>query len=54
MLNFVRGGRTAFIDGVSYDAAGYRNAVATILKVISNTASLMTDDRRVEINVPHQ
>ncbi len=54
MLNFVRGGRTAFNDGVSYDAAGYRNAVATILKVISNSASLMKDGRRVEIIVPHQ
>ncbi len=54
MLNFVRGGRTAFNDGVSYGAAGYRNAIATILKVIGNSASLMKDDRRVEINVPHQ
>jgi hypothetical protein len=54
MLNFVRGGRTAFVDGVSYDAKGYRNAVATILKVISESASLMNDNRRVEINVPHQ
>jgi hypothetical protein len=54
MLNFVRGGRTAFNDGVSYGAADYRNAVATILKVIDMDSSLMSDDRRVEIYVPHQ
>ena len=54
MLNFVRGGRTAFNDGVSYGAAGYRNAVATILKVIDSNSPLMSDDRRVEIYVPHQ
>jgi hypothetical protein len=54
MLNFVRGGRTAFNDSVSYGAADYRNAVATILKVIDMDPSLMRDDRRVEIYVPHQ
>lgn len=54
MLNFVRGGRTAFNDGVSYGAADYRNAVATILKVIGNSLSLMNNGRRVEIYVPHQ
>lgn len=54
LLNFVRGGRTAFNDGVSYDAAGYRNAVATTIRVIDMDPSLMRDDRRVEINVPHQ
>ena len=53
MLNFVRGGRTAFNDGVSYGVANYRNAVATILKLFDEFPSLMTDDRRVEINVPH-
>lgn len=53
MLNFVRGGYTAFNDGVSYGAADYRNAVATILKVIDIYPSLMFDRRRVEINVPH-
>lgn len=54
MLNFVRGGRTAFNDGVSYGAADYRDAVATILKVFDMFPALMTDDRRVEIYVPHQ
>jgi len=54
MLNFVRGGRAAFNDGVSYGAVDYRNAVATILKVIDMFPSLMSDDRRVEIYVRHQ
>ena len=54
MLNFVRGGRTAFNDGVSYGAAGYRNAVATILKVFGTDSALMSDDRRVEVKVPHK
>ena len=54
MLNFVRGGRDAFNDGVSYGATDYRNAVATILRVIDMTPSLMKDDRRVEIYVPYQ
>ena len=54
MLNFVRGGSTAFADGVSYDAVGYRNAVATILMLIDKFPSLMYDDRRVDINVKYQ
>lgn len=53
LLNFVRGGRTAFKDGVSYGAAEYRNAVATILKVIESSSFVMNDDRRVEVYVPH-
>ena len=53
MLNFVRGGATAFNDGVSYGAVDYRNAVATICKVIDIHPSLMFDSRRVAINVPY-
>ncbi|MGE5345473.1 MAG: hypothetical protein ACM3JH_05915 [Acidithiobacillales bacterium] len=53
LLNFVRGGRTAFNDGVSFGAADYRNAVATGLRNIDRYPSLMWDDRRVEMNVPH-
>jgi hypothetical protein len=41
-------------DGVSYGAADYRDAVATILKVFDMVPALMTDNRRVEIYVPHQ
>ncbi len=54
VLNFVRGGAAAYKDGVSYDAANYRNAVATALKLISDDYSLMSDDRRIEMNVAHQ
>jgi hypothetical protein len=53
LLNFVRGGRQAFNDGTSYGAEDYRNAVATILRAIDRFPPLMTDDRRVEIYVPH-
>jgi hypothetical protein len=53
MLNFVRGGRTAFKDGVSYGVSDYRNAVATILKVFDSDNSLLGDERRVEIYVKH-
>lgn len=52
-LNFVRGGRTAFLDGVSYGAYEYRNAVASILGAFAKDPSLVADGRRVECAVPH-
>ena len=52
-LNFVRGGRDAFNDGVSYGAADYRCAVATALKLIDMYPALMSDDRRVEMDVKY-
>ena len=51
-LNYIRGGYTAFQDGSSYGAAGYRNAIETIYNQIAADSSLETDGRRVEINVP--
>lgn len=57
MLDFVRGGRTAFegkAQGVAFEAADYRNAVATILKVIDMSPALMSDDHRVAIHVPYK
>jgi len=48
----VRGGSTAFRDGVSYGAATYRNAILTIYNQIAKDQSLQKDDRRVEVNVP--
>jgi hypothetical protein len=54
MLNFVRGGRKGFDTGEAFGAADYRNAVATILKVIDMSPDLMSDDRRVAIYVPHK
>jgi hypothetical protein len=52
-LNFVRGGYTAWQDGVSYDVWGYRRALATILKLMDAEPAILKDDRRVEIIVPY-
>lgn len=51
LLNYVRGGYTAFQDGTSYGAGEYRNAIRTIYNVISNDTSLMWDDRRVQTDL---
>jgi len=51
-LNYIRGGYTAFQDGSSYGAAGYRNAIVTIYNQIADDKSFETDGRRVEVNVP--
>jgi hypothetical protein len=48
MLNFVRGGSTGYADGVSYGAAGDRNAVATGVRLIDGDPNLLTDDRHIE------
>lgn len=48
-LNFQRGGYTAFLDGQSYRADEYANAIATMYNEIANDLSLETDDRRIEI-----
>lgn len=53
LLNFVRGGRRGFEDGVSYDCYGYRNTIATMLRVIDAQPAVMWDDRRVEIDLAH-
>lgn len=52
-LNFVRGGRTGFTDGVSYGAGEYRSTIATILSVIDLHPALLTDGCRVEISLAH-
>lgn len=53
LLNFVRGGRTGFQDHHSYDCAGYRRTIATMLKLIDADPSLLTDNRRIEIELRH-
>lgn len=50
-LNFQRGGRTAFNDGTSYGARDYRNSIATIYNKIAQDQALMSDGRRVEVNL---
>jgi hypothetical protein len=52
-LNYQRGGSTAFADGVSYGAADYRNAIATIYQQMAVDPNLESDGRRVEIDVQH-
>ena len=52
-LNFVRGGRTAFVDGISYGAQDYRNVISTITNAILSDPALRTDSRRVEIYLEH-
>jgi hypothetical protein len=52
-LNYVRGGYDAWKDGVSYGAAGYRQAVATAVKLMDEWPNLAADDLRIEMHVPH-
>lgn len=52
-LNFVRGGRKGFIDGVSFGASDYRSTIATILSLVDKHPSLLTDCNRVNIILPH-
>lgn len=53
LLNFVRGGRTAYYDKTSYGAEQYRNTIAKITDIIKNDVNLLTDSRRVEIFLEH-
>ncbi len=53
LLNFVRGGRTAFLDGVSFDAFGYREVVASLLNAFAGDARLLYDARRVDCPLRH-
>ena len=53
LLNFVRGGRRGFSDGVSYGCRDYRNTVATICNLICRDRGLMEDSLRIEIDLYH-
>jgi hypothetical protein len=53
LLDFQRGGRTGFQDGVSYGCASYRNAIGMSYNLIMADPSLLTDSRRVAISVNH-
>lgn len=53
-LDFHRGGRTGYDDGVSYDCVGYRTAIATMLPLLIDYLTLASsDDRRIDISTPH-
>lgn len=53
LLNYVRGGWTAFQDGVSYGADAYRRTIATLMYVIDTAPDLMHDGRRAEVHLEH-
>lgn len=42
-----------FEDHVSYGCADYRRTVATVLAQIDQDPALITDDRRVEVDLVH-
>jgi hypothetical protein len=52
-LNFVRGGRTGFADGVSYGVYDFRNSIKSMAYAIQRDQGLMWDDRRVEVYLQH-
>jgi len=52
-LNYVRGGYTAWQDGVSYGAPAYRKTIATIMSVIDKNPALLTNDKRVAVFLGH-
>lgn len=51
-LDFVRGGRTAFVDGASYGAGQYRATIGTLAWGLANDTQLLTDGRRLECALP--
>lgn len=53
LLDYVRGGYTAFVDGTSYGARDYRDTVATVLRVLDAQPQLFSDDRRVNVELAH-
>jgi hypothetical protein len=53
VLNYIRGGYEAFEDGKQYDAPKYRSAIKTIVTRFDGDPNLMTDYRRVAIQIEH-
>ena len=52
-LDFLRGGRTGFMNHVSYGCYDYRNAIASMMKVLDKHPTLLTDSRRINLEVEH-
>jgi len=52
-LNFHRGGATGLADGVSYGCQDYRNAMASMVRILDNNPDLMDDARRIDMVVGH-
>jgi hypothetical protein len=53
-LNYLRGGYSGWKDGVSYDCAGYREGIASMVRMIDADPKLLTDDRRIDMIVGAQ
>ena len=53
VLNFHRGGRTAWHDGVSYGAGKYREAIKNVVEYLRANPSKQTDATRVAFDVEH-
>ena len=53
-LDFIRGGRSGFDDGIggSCNCPIYRRAIDSLYLAFSNDSSLLTDERRGDITVP--
>lgn len=48
-LNFIKGGKKAFDDGIKYGEYRYRNCIATQLRVMDLHPELLYDDQRIDI-----
>lgn len=52
-LNFLRGGRDGYRTTTAYGCQGYRSAIASMVRIIDQNPSLLTDDRRIDLSEAH-
>jgi hypothetical protein len=52
-LNYLRGGYQGWTTGTAYGCVDYRNAIASMVRIIDANPSLLTDDRRIDMVVKH-
>lgn len=52
-LRFVRAGATGLESPTAYGSPVFLSSIATMLRVIDNHPQLLTNDKRIEIDVPH-
>jgi len=53
VLNYLRGGYTGWQDGVSYDCAGYRQGINSLVYMIDQQTSVLTDNTRIDLDISH-
>ncbi len=53
VMNFHRGGRTAWQDGVSYGAGEYREAIKSVVEYLRTNPDKMVDASRIAYDVEH-